>query len=267
LELYPPKAFFTFTELVDASLHRAYNAWHQLDHRPENLALPGVIYGERWVKSPDCTAGTATPLLPLSEFHYFNMYWFREPERESIREFWALAERSMLWGRRPDRMVRRPLVGWLMPVKGYVSPRVRVSEGVLPLRPNRGVYLTVSRLNAPGGKAAEETFAWYDRVRIPDLLLCRGAAGVWTLVSPSSHAGLPRLGESDARRTKLRVQLVYLDEDPLEFRSDLQAKEHIWRRSGRHRDTSDVEDVLFEGPLRSITPWEWDWFEPIATNT
>ncbi len=212
MELYPPKAFFTFTELVDASLHRAYNAWHQLDHRPENLALPGVIYGERWVKSPDCTAGTATPLLPLSEFHYFNMYWFREPERE-------------------------------------------------------GVYLTVSRLNAPGGKAAEKTFAWYDRVRIPDLLLCRGAAGVWTLVSPSSHAGLPRLGESDARRTKLRVQLVYLDEDPLEFRSDLQAKEHIWRGSGRHRDTSDVEDVLFEGPLRSITPWEWDWFEPIATNT
>lgn len=22
--------------------HRRYNQWHQLDHRPENLALPGV---------------------------------------------------------------------------------------------------------------------------------------------------------------------------------------------------------------------------------
>ena len=50
------KAFFSFTGINDPAKHRDYNEWHQLDHRPENLALPGVVWGERWVHSPDCAA-------------------------------------------------------------------------------------------------------------------------------------------------------------------------------------------------------------------
>ncbi|ANH36663.1 hypothetical protein I601_0209 [Nocardioides dokdonensis FR1436] len=41
--------FFSFIRLEEGSAedHRAYNRWHQLDHRPENLALPGVAWGDR----------------------------------------------------------------------------------------------------------------------------------------------------------------------------------------------------------------------------
>ena len=45
-----PLVFFSFAALDDPGPdhHRRYNEWHQLDHRPENLALPGVAWGDRW---------------------------------------------------------------------------------------------------------------------------------------------------------------------------------------------------------------------------
>lgn len=78
-------AFFSFVGLADASLHDAYNRWHQLDHRPENLALPGVGWGDRWVRAP----GPATPSKIDSAFEgtdFVAMYWFRSPVDESVAE-------------------------------------------------------------------------------------------------------------------------------------------------------------------------------------
>jgi len=31
--------FFSFTEVTDPSAHEAYNAWHQLDHLPEQFTI------------------------------------------------------------------------------------------------------------------------------------------------------------------------------------------------------------------------------------
>ena len=36
--------FFSFTEITDPAEHRAYNEWHQLDHMPEQLPIPGIVY-------------------------------------------------------------------------------------------------------------------------------------------------------------------------------------------------------------------------------
>ena len=50
----PALAFFSFSAISDPSMHRAYSQWRQLDHLPENRALDGVIFGERWVRTPRC---------------------------------------------------------------------------------------------------------------------------------------------------------------------------------------------------------------------
>ena len=81
------KAFFSFTGITDKAKHRAYNEWHQLDHRPENLALPGVVWGERWVHSPDCAARATYGGTAVDATHYINLYWYREPYAESIKEW------------------------------------------------------------------------------------------------------------------------------------------------------------------------------------
>ncbi len=56
--------FFSFTEITDPGEHRSYNAWHQLDHMPEQYPLAGVVAGQRWVSTPACRAARAPWTAP-----------------------------------------------------------------------------------------------------------------------------------------------------------------------------------------------------------
>src|SRR5438046_2893590 len=93
------RAFFSFGELTDPSKHREYNAWHQLDHRPENLALPGLYYGERFVCSPDCAAVRGAVEPSLQNLHYLTYYLLREPVEQSLRAFYDLGAWTAYMGR------------------------------------------------------------------------------------------------------------------------------------------------------------------------
>jgi len=260
--VFAEAAFIGLAEVTNVSRHRAYNEWHQLDHRPENLALPGVIHGERWVRSPDCAEAGVRPSSELGDPHYLNMYWFRAPADRSRAEWSELAERSLQWGRRPDiRWTTRAFMGFFRPVKGYVNPRVLVSPEALVFRPNRGVYVSVTRVASPRSPAAEDLYRWYDTVRIPDLVSCTGAAGAWTFAEESAFAEARDL-TGQAPPPGVRVLLVYLDADPLEFMADLAVRAVDWAATGRDRDRDGLEEDLLVGPLRAITPWQWDWFDP-----
>jgi hypothetical protein len=253
-------AFFSFAEVTDPARHADYNAWHQLDHRPENLALDGVTHGERWVLSPDCARAGSTPDARLGDPHYVNMYWFRAPVEDSVREWQALAETSFQWGRRPDvGWSRRPLMGFFTPVRGYVSSRVLVSPAALPYRPCLGVHVTLWELETPHSPAAERAFARMDRERLPALLEQPSVAGAWTFTSAGTTLD-PGFGAEEGDTTfhhrpgdagRFRVELVYLDGDPVEATPGLRA------------DAIDGPlRRLFAAPLRTITPWQWDWFDP-----
>ena len=58
---FPSLSFFSFAEMTDPSQHRTFNEYHQLDHRPANLALPGIYWGERFVRTPPCAAASEAP--------------------------------------------------------------------------------------------------------------------------------------------------------------------------------------------------------------
>ena len=266
------KAYFSLTEILDPAHHRTHNEWHQLDHRPENLLLPGVVWGDRWVRSPDCARASSNLATQYANVHYAIMYWFREPIQPTLDAFFRLSERSFQWGRSPQiGWTRRPLRGFFTPIKGYAAPRARVSVDALARRPVKGIYVTVSRLKSHGADA-EAAFRWYDEVRLPDLLQCFGAAGAWTFASddlfpPPWDDGAPpswSFADRHSRQAEthpLRLHVVYLDEDPLDFLADVALREPAWRADGRLRDTSAVEDVFFASPFRMIVPWEWDWFD------
>lgn len=261
-------SFFSFTSVPDPRHHAAYNRWHQLDHRPENLALPGVAWGERWVLAPDC-ADVARGSLPLLGTHYVNMYWFREPLAESITEWHELADRSFQWGRRADMgIAERVMLGWFMAVKGYATERVLVDPDIVPFRPNRGIHLTVTRLAEPQNAAVEQAYGRYDRVVMPELMSVPGVAGGWTFSSKSTT--LDERAEYDSERMttfragedsvpgRLRVTLLYLDGDPIEV------AQHLGERP---LPGGDQAELLLSAPLHSITPWHWDWFEPSSDRT
>ncbi|PPJ06668.1 hypothetical protein C5E51_20525 [Nocardia nova] len=260
--MFSERAFFSFIELTDPDRHREYNEWHQLDHRPENLLLPGVAWGDRWARRRDRGAELGTAAGELAGTDYMAMYWFRPPYEQSIADWTKLGEDSFQWGRGPILPgIRRSLLAFFTPVKGYVAPRVLVSADALPFRPNRGLHVTLTYLADPHGVPAHEQFRWQDRVRIPDLLGCPGVAGAWSfaLHSVQTHPTLP-LGE--ARREfssgALRIRLLYLDGDPETVSSELAEHEREWDAAGRGAPCPEAEEVLFAAPVHSIVPWQ-DW--------
>ena len=271
------RAYLSFSEITDPAKHRDHNEWHQLDHRPENLIQPGIAWGDRWVRSPDCAAASIVvdPLYAAAQ--YAIMYWFREPLAPTFDDWFGLSERSFQWGRSPQiGWTHRPLRTLLVPLRGYTAPHVTTDADGLPFRPVRGVFMRISRMLAQGA-AARAMHAWFDRTRIPDMLTCPGVAGAWSFASVDvlgavrSERGMPqwRFADSASRGgapQTLRVQLYFLEADPLDFMADLPGHEAAWRRAGRDRDTGDTEEVVFAGPFRRILPWQWGWFDSAKTT-
>jgi hypothetical protein len=132
--------FFSFTEVTDPSAHEAYNAWHQLDHLPEQFTIEGITFGQRWVRSPRCREAEAATGSLLDPFHYMTLYLLRD--EHVVPEFFALAERLYAL----DRFfrARRAVLSGPFPVVGrWAAPRVAVSPGAIPFRPSHGVHVVV----------------------------------------------------------------------------------------------------------------------------
>ncbi len=254
--MFAPLVMLSLDELDDPSKHTLYNELEHLQRRPEALAQPGVAWSDRWVRSPDCVRAGGTSAGAHAGTQYAGLHWFRPPAERSLREFHQQSCRDLHTGRQPDaQWRRRTLHELLVPLKGYVTQRALVSPEALAFRPARGAYLSMSRLT--GRDAASEAVShWYDQVRIPDLLECRGAAGAWTFAGRSLFRP-----NRDPAATVLRLLLVYLDGDPLDFMADMRTRESAWRAAGRLPNTTPAEVPLFAAPLRTIVPWRWNWFD------
>ncbi len=256
-------AFFSLVTLDHASQadHVTYNRWHQLDHRPENLALPGVAWGDRWRRTPaDKDASRAA--AEHADTDYLAMYWFREPLAESVRDWVRLGEDSFQWGRGPLLPgVRRSLLAFFRPVRGYASRDALVSPSVLPYRPNLGVHLSLYRLLDPHSPSAHEHHAWEDRVLMPRLTEIEGVSGGWTFTFSHDQAdsSLPINSEATHAPDTMRLRLLYLaDRDPAATAADVdrrttQAQEQFVG-VGQPADTQE----LLSTTVRTIVPWQ-DW--------
>ena len=256
-----PLAFFSFVALSDNTPenHRDYNRWHLMDHRPENLALPGVAWGERWSRNVEVT-GSPCVNDEFDAIDYVAMYWFDNPVEKSVAEWNQLGADSFEWGRGPlIPGVQRPLLGFFRPVKGYAAPSALVSAEVLPFRPNQGVHLTLTRFDDARGVLAHEHHAAEDRELIPELLDLAGVAGVWTF-SFSHHQNVtmrPRVTADDPAGS-MRIRLVYIDDDLASTTTRLQEAAAAFDiEHGYGRGDSAVQ-TLASVPLRTIVPFV-DW--------
>jgi hypothetical protein len=248
--VFAPLAFFSFVRLDDRSLHQEYNRWHQLDHRPENLALPGVAWGDRWEVRPEYAELADGSLAGAVDF--VAMYWFREPVEQSVAAWDALGEASFQWGRGPlIAGIHRSMLAFFRPVKGYVAPRALVDPEALPYRPNRGIHLTATRFADPHGGEAHEAHRSEDRELIPALLEVDGVAGAWTFSfsHPQRHSSLP-FDETPADPPgSVRIRLLYLEDDPATVAPFLRAVEDEFPAGGER---------MLSTPVKTIIPWQ-DW--------
>lgn len=246
--------FFSFTEITDPSEHRSYNEWHQLDHLPEQLPIPGIAYGERWVSTPACTRARLVDAGLVTPIHYLTCYYIAEPVDATIRDFvdWGAQLRAL--GRFHEHR-KAHLGGPFLFVKGYAAARVLVSPEAVPYRPKRGVIAMVTDL--VDADAGEEVAQWLDRVHHPDLIGLDGVAGLWSFVSQGANRGTFANANPEGRR----ITLLYLDDPPESVAARLAEAIAAWRAAGRIPDLTGTVEPVFTGPFETITPWQWDWFE------
>lgn len=252
-------SFFSFVDLTDPTQHRAYNEWHQLDHRPENLALPGVAWGDRWAR-PEEYRELSIAAPQYAGVDYIAMYLFRDPLPASLAAWDRLGEDSFQWGRGPILPgITRRMTSFFVPVKGYAAPSALVGPDVVPFRPNRGLHLTLTRYEKPHDLATHDLFTWQDRTVIPALLDLEGVAGAWTFSFDrhQQHKTLPIHSDADDKPGSLRLRVIYLDGDPLETTAVIQKTEES-AATGASRAAAGAEEVLLSTPLRTIIPWQ-DW--------
>jgi hypothetical protein len=242
--------FFSFTEVTDPKEHRAYNEWHQLDHLPEQLPLPGVVHGQRWVATPACRRARVAAEPPLDRVQYLTLYLMTGPEDRVVEGFRNWGERLSELGRFHRHRVSH-LSGPFLFLKAYAAPRVLISPEAIPYRPCRGIYVTVEEAIAK--PRLDEWAQWLDRVEVPALLGVPGVAGIWSFVGRSqSFHDAP-----DGRR----VTVAYLDDDPLAVAQRLAERRDAGQREGRTPDWSADVRTTYAGPLETIVPWQWNWFD------
>lgn len=235
--------FFSFTEITDPREHRAYNEWHQLDHMPEQLPLRGVAYGQRWVSTPECTAARLVADETLAPTHYVTLYLMTQPVEETLAEFLALGQRLHGLGRFHQHR-RSHLSGPLQLLEAHSSPRVLVSAEAVPYRPNRGIYVIVEEPSGP----LDAHVRWLHQEWTPAVTALDGVAGIW------SFATTPRLNRAGWDPGNRRITVCYLDGEPLPVARDLAPLvESRWADAPLR--------PLYAGPLETIIPWQWDWFD------
>ncbi len=229
--------FFSFTEITDPSEHHSYNEWHQLDHMPEQYPLAGMAFGQRWVSTPACRAARAIDGPLLGAVHYVTLYLMTEPVEETLEQFQALGGQLRAVGRFHQH--RRALLSGPFDVETTAAaPRVLISAEAVPYRPNRGAYIVVQD-TTPGsaGTGSVDTDA---------LLDCPGVAGVWSFICGTEGRGPWRPGQR-------RVTVCFLDAEPVDVSASLD--DVVKRRS------ANPGAVIHAGPVETVAPWRWDWFD------
>jgi hypothetical protein len=232
--------FFSFTEITDETAHREYNAWHQLDHLPEQMPLEGIAHGQRWVSTPACRSVTRYGVArreaaaDLSTAQYLTIYLMLPPVDASVKAFYGLARD--LHAKNRFFAHRRAIASGPLPVvEASAAPRISISAAAVPYRPNRGVYVVIG--------------AGVDDADVSALLEVPGVAGVWRFgpggAVPSARAATGETLEEEA-------VVCYLDADPVETAGRIEEFIAPGWTAGSPR---------LAGPFETIRPWAWDWFE------
>jgi hypothetical protein len=234
--------FFSFVEVTDPGAHHSYNEWHQLDHLPEQYPIPGIAFGQRWVATPACQAARAAVTDELRPVHYMALYLMTEPVQPTLDEFLELGHRLGELGR--FHLQRRShLFGAWHLLEAHACPRVLISAEAVPYRPCRGVYAIVEE---PTGPLDE----WVQRNhrQVSALDDVPGVVGAW------SFASSPLYRDDRWNTGSTRVTVMWLDDDPVTVAGALAPwLEDRW-------DGAPVRPLL-AGPMETITPWEWTWFD------
>ena len=163
--------------------HRAFNEWHDADHRPENHGqIDHIYHSARYVAEPEHLAARQVLEGGLAGpgGEYLAMYWSTASPEQLLYDMTVVREQLRLLGRcepinRDFRAVWRDRVHV---VRAYVPPGSILSADAVPLAPHHGVVATL-------GQYPAELAVWarrHDDAFVPRLLAGGEVTGIFTFM-------------------------------------------------------------------------------------
>jgi hypothetical protein len=207
---------------------------------PEQFAIPGLPWGQRFVAPPSCVAASAARDDDVGLADSLQLYFVEDPERV-LPEFQALG-RELAGAGRFLTSIESRLQASLQLVNAYASPRVLVGPEVVPYRPNHGAYVILEHVDDT--VQVDDWVQAQHREAIPEFLAVPGVVGIWSFASAGAYG---------IKRSRERATMIYLDDDPVAVAERLDP--HLARRW----KGAPVHPVL-AGPFRSLypPPARWD---------
>ena len=231
-----------------AGHHRAFTDWHDVDHRPENVAqMRHMYHSERWVSPPDMLAERhVAPDCPFDDAgHYLHTYWSSATPHELIHDMIAVREQLEVLGR-CEQINRDFMAVWrdrTSPVFALSSPVAPgISIDALPLTRNAGVV--VSLFGAP--RRPDEALARYHSAVVPTVTRLDDVLGVYTLNTSTGAAG-------NTDSTRIVVQLCFVRANALGVQQQLG---NVERELGEHPGTCLFRGSYVPSTFADPTPYE-----------
>jgi hypothetical protein len=236
-------AFLALTENVPSGRESEYLEWHSMEHMPEMFSVPGLLHAARWRSTAACRKERLAQLDSLTSVENVVVYLMGEPAPRTYRDFRQLNVVLTEKGTHPESSPAKLLSPFEL-AGAVAAPRTHVSDGVVPWRPNRGVYLLIERVTDP---EAADLFHQLHEANVQVLLETPGVAGVWWFATPSYPL------EEPVVEANVQLTLCYLDDDPARVAGTLRPLlEARWR-------AVSVEP-WFAGPFESLVEWNWNRF-------
>ena len=214
-----------------------YLRWHHLDHLPQQYEVPGLLYGQRWVSTPECRALRPVQSERFEPVNHVVHYLFGEPVAQAVDDFFALRDHLIEIDRFPEWLPNRLVAGG-EPVEVHAAASASVTAEVVPYRPNRGAYLVIEQGDPPADGAR-----WLPE-HAERLLAIDGVAGFWSF-APTA------LRPDELSKSGYSLAVCYLDEDPVTVAQPIAAVlADRWERASLK--------PAFAAPFVSLQPFDYE---------
>ncbi len=237
-----------FTD-CDADADRDFNRWYDLDHVPENIALPEIVTARRYVATDDLLAArdsVTIPELADGAGRYIACYLM------GVDDF-ALVEKKMkdlfddLWKVR--RIFKRARVKYsdkFRLVHALAGKDVDVGPEAVPYLGHSYMNLALTVVEDPG--RVEEVEQWWNEVHIPDLVSVPGILGAMRFESVM-----------EGRERTFMFQFL-LDRHPKEMSAAMAEASKEWADQGRlYKQEDRPHTSIFRGAFQLIAPMHYDF--------
>jgi hypothetical protein len=226
----------------------AFNRWYDLDHIPEGIAMPEILWANRFIATPDLKAmrlPSEPQLIDPAKATYCTIYWCGVDDVARAQAAMAASARDLF--KREGRMIQPFSDVQLYEVcrltGTYVRQDVAIHPDGVPYLGHRAIIVGVGELLDEARR--DEVEDWYRDSHYPDMV-----------ATPGVLAAL-RFTPIEPRSPQRWVQVLLLDGEPSEvipaLRTGLPARDASMP-TGAFR-------VAYSAAYRPITPLKYDFLE------